>query len=117
MKSLGEQLSPVSACGNASSDSAHLLAPLEPKDFQNPSRSAARSAPPVRVQIALAFRPVVCGIYVCRIHYIHSPQEKKIIMDLFHRRSLGKDTPTGRDCQFCHHVDPDFTKRDPMDRL
>jgi hypothetical protein len=38
-------------------------------------------------------------------------------MDLFHRKSLGKDTPTGRDCQFCCHVDPDFTKRDPMDRL
>jgi hypothetical protein len=54
---------------------------------------------------------------VCRIHYIHSPQEKKVIMDLFHRKSLGKDTPTGRDCQFCHRIDPDFTKRDPMDRL
>ncbi len=38
-------------------------------------------------------------------------------MDLFHRKSLGKDTPTGRDCQFCCQVDPDFAKRDPMDRL
>jgi len=38
-------------------------------------------------------------------------------MDLFHRKSLGKDTPTGRDCQFCYRVDPDFIKRDPMDRL
>jgi hypothetical protein len=38
-------------------------------------------------------------------------------MDLFHRKSQGKDTPTGRDCQFCHRVDPDFSKRDPMDRL
>lgn len=40
-------------------------------------------------------------------------------MDLFHRKSQGKgkDTPTGRDCQFCYHVDPDFTKRHPMDRL
>jgi len=38
-------------------------------------------------------------------------------MDLFHRESLGKDTPTGRDCQFCYRVDPDFSKRDPMDRL
>ena len=38
-------------------------------------------------------------------------------MDLFHRKSLGKDTPTGRDCQFCCRVDPDFSKRDPMDRL
>jgi hypothetical protein len=40
-------------------------------------------------------------------------------MDLFHRESQGKgkDTPTGRDCQFCRRVDPDFTRRDPMDRL
>jgi hypothetical protein len=44
-------------------------------------------------------------------------EEKKVIMDLFHRKSQGKDTPTGRDCQFCYRVDPDFTKRDPMDRL
>jgi hypothetical protein len=46
-----------------------------------------------------------------------SGEEKKIIMDLFHRKSLGKDTPTGRDCQFCYRVDPGFIKRDPMDRL
>ncbi len=40
-------------------------------------------------------------------------------MDLFHRKlqGKGKDTPTGRDCQFCYRADPDFTKRDPMDRL
>ena len=40
-------------------------------------------------------------------------------MDLFHRKSQGKgmDTPTGRDCQFCYRADPDFAKRDPMDRL
>ncbi|HWY53139.1 MAG TPA: hypothetical protein VNZ03_01675 [Terriglobales bacterium] len=40
-------------------------------------------------------------------------------MDLFHRRlqDKAKDTPTGRDCQFCYRLDPDFTKRDPMDRL
>lgn len=38
-------------------------------------------------------------------------------MDLFHRDSLGKDTRTGRDCQFCYRVDPEFVKRDPMDRL
>ena len=44
-------------------------------------------------------------------------EEKKVIMDLFHRKSQGKDTPTGRDCQFCYRVDPDFTKRDLMDRL
>jgi hypothetical protein len=44
---------------------------------------------------------------------------EKVVMDLFHRKlqGKGKDTPTGRDCQFCHRVDPDFTKRDPMDRL
>lgn len=38
-------------------------------------------------------------------------------MDLFHRELQGKDTRTGRDCQFCFRVDPDFVKRDPMDRL
>lgn len=38
-------------------------------------------------------------------------------MDLFHRESLGKDTPTGRDCQFCFRTDPNFSKREPMDRL
>jgi hypothetical protein len=30
---------------------------------------------------------------------------------------LGKDTPTGRDCQFCNRVDPNFSKREPLDRL
>jgi len=38
-------------------------------------------------------------------------------MDLFHRTSKGKDTRIGRDCEFCCRVDPDFSKRDPMDRL
>ena len=46
-------------------------------------------------------------------------KEKLVIMDLFHRKSQGKgkDTPLGRDCRFCYHVDPAFSKRDPMDRL
>jgi hypothetical protein len=38
-------------------------------------------------------------------------------MDLFHRKTEGKDTRIGRDCQFCYRVDPDFAKRDPLDRL
>lgn len=38
-------------------------------------------------------------------------------MDLFHRDSRGKDTPIGRDCKFCHQLDPDFVKRKPIDRL
>jgi hypothetical protein len=38
-------------------------------------------------------------------------------MDLFHRESQGKDTRIGRECQFCCQLDPDFAKRDPMDRL
>jgi hypothetical protein len=38
-------------------------------------------------------------------------------MDFFHREILGKDTPTGRDCQFCNRVDPNFSKRGLMDRL
>jgi hypothetical protein len=46
-----------------------------------------------------------------------SGEEKKVNMDLFHRELLGKDVPTGRDCQFCSCADPDFFKRDLMDRL
>ena len=37
-------------------------------------------------------------------------------MERLHLRPL-QDTRTGRDCQFCRHSDPDFEKRDPMDRL
>jgi hypothetical protein len=59
--------------------------------------------------------------YICsRSDYSHSlGREKKVNMDLFHRKLEGKskDTPSGRDCQFCYRVDPDFAKRDPMDRL
>lgn len=38
-------------------------------------------------------------------------------MDLFHRPSRGQDTRTGRECQFCRNMDPDFLRRRPMDRL
>jgi len=38
-------------------------------------------------------------------------------MDLFHRQPQGSDIRTGRDCQFCSQDDPDFGKRNPMDRL
>jgi hypothetical protein len=58
--------------------------------------------------------------YTCvRIHYSLTPlvEEKKVDMDLFHRETLGKDTPTGRDCEFCYRADPNFAKREPMDRL
>src|SRR5580692_303734 len=60
--------------------------------------------------------------YTCVPHssqpYV-SGEEKKVTMDLFHRKlqGKGKDTPTGRDCQFCYQADPDFYKRDPIDRL
>jgi hypothetical protein len=37
-------------------------------------------------------------------------------MERLHLRPL-QDTRTGRDCQFCRYSDPDFEKRDPMDRL
>ena len=58
-------------------------------------------------------------LYLCphSLQPYASSEEKKVDMDLFHRESLGKDTPPGRDCQFCRHADPDFAKRDPMDRL
>jgi hypothetical protein len=111
----------VFACGNAPSDSAHLLDALNPDDFHNPwffppevfeCRSCLCKSP-------LAFRPVVCGIYVSRILYSYRPQaeEKKSSWISFIGNHLAKTLPTGRDCQFCHRVDPDFTKRDPMDRL
>jgi hypothetical protein len=37
-------------------------------------------------------------------------------MDAYHRQQLHKDYRTGRDCQFCLRVDPDFAKRNPIDR-
>jgi hypothetical protein len=38
-------------------------------------------------------------------------------MDCLHREPQPKETRTGRDCQFCRHSDPEFGKRDPMNRL
>jgi hypothetical protein len=38
-------------------------------------------------------------------------------MDLFHRPSRGQDTRTGRECQFCRSMDPNFHGRRPIDRL
>ena|ERR1700733_5974995 len=38
-------------------------------------------------------------------------------MDTFHRNSQGQDTRYARECEFCLHMDPDFTQRKPMDRL
>jgi hypothetical protein len=37
-------------------------------------------------------------------------------MDLVHRKQQQKDTRTGRDCRFCHQLDPEFGSRTPMDR-
>jgi hypothetical protein len=37
-------------------------------------------------------------------------------MERLHLRPL-QDTRTGRDCQFCRHSDPDFGKRNAMDKL
>jgi len=38
-------------------------------------------------------------------------------MDLFHRKSQGEDTRIGRECQFCYRMDPEFSRRDLIDRL
>lgn len=38
-------------------------------------------------------------------------------MDIFHRPSRGQDTRIGRECQFCRNLDPDFSRRRPIDRL
>lgn len=37
-------------------------------------------------------------------------------MDLVHRKPQHGDTRTGRDCRFCHRLDPEFSSRKPMDR-
>jgi len=38
-------------------------------------------------------------------------------MDPYHRKLDGKDTRIGRDCEFCFYTDPNFAKRNPMDRM
>lgn len=38
-------------------------------------------------------------------------------MDPFHRKALPHDSRTGRDCQFCLQMDPNFGSRAPLDRL
>jgi hypothetical protein len=37
-------------------------------------------------------------------------------MDSYHRHVHHSDVRTGRDCQFCARLDPDFSKRSPVDR-
>lgn len=37
-------------------------------------------------------------------------------MDSYHRQPRRKEQPGGQDCQFCASIDPNFTKRDPVDR-
>jgi hypothetical protein len=38
-------------------------------------------------------------------------------MDSLHREPQPKETRTGRDCQFYRHSDPEFGRRDLVDRL
>ena len=38
-------------------------------------------------------------------------------MDSFHRKAQHQDTRMGRDCQFCKRSDPEFGRRDPLDRM
>jgi hypothetical protein len=42
---------------------------------------------------------------------------RKYLMDLFHRKLEGRDTRTGRDCEFCFRADPNFAQRNPWDRM
>jgi hypothetical protein len=37
-------------------------------------------------------------------------------MDSYHRQPHHREQPGGRDCNFCAAVDPNFAKRNPMDR-
>jgi hypothetical protein len=38
-------------------------------------------------------------------------------MDTLHRKPQAGDFRTGRDCGFCARFDPQFSKRDSLDRL
>jgi hypothetical protein len=37
-------------------------------------------------------------------------------MDSYHRKPRRSEQPTGQDCQFCAALDPNFSKRNPVDR-
>ena len=37
-------------------------------------------------------------------------------MDSYHRQTRRSEQPSGRDCQFCAVQDPNFEKRNPVDR-
>jgi hypothetical protein len=41
---------------------------------------------------------------------------KDRLMDSYHRQPHRKEQPDGRDCPFCAAVDPNFSKRIPIDR-
>jgi hypothetical protein len=48
---------------------------------------------------------------------IFTPILKGLIsMDSYHRQPHRKEQPDGRDCRFCAAVDPNFAKRNPIDR-
>jgi hypothetical protein len=38
-------------------------------------------------------------------------------MDFMHRKPLERETRNGHDCEFCAQLDPDFSKRRPVDKL
>jgi hypothetical protein len=38
-------------------------------------------------------------------------------MDRFHRKPEHTDTRNGRECRFCSSMDPDFSRRHPIDRM
>jgi hypothetical protein len=61
---------------------------------------------------------------MCTLYYpkrglpSHSVPEGFVITTTFTSHGpTQQETRTGRDCQFCRHFDPEFGKRDPMDRL
>jgi hypothetical protein len=37
-------------------------------------------------------------------------------MDSYHRQPRRKEHPDGQDCQFCAAADPNFARRNPIDR-
>jgi hypothetical protein len=50
-------------------------------------------------------------------HSIFCKRWRTSFMDRLHRKPQASDFRTGRDCSFCARFDPQFTKRDSLDRL
>jgi hypothetical protein len=84
------------------------------KGVENPHPGTIRALVPVRGRknSLVAFTTELALIQV-----VKTQSRRQTIMDSLHREPQPKETRTGRDCEFCRHFDPEFRKRQPMDRL